>query len=193
VIHKSEGTLKSFRGPGICGLCGRWLNSRHVHHVIAKGGGGGRRLDVPFNLIPVGGAFDCPCHADADAHRISISEVFAKVGEREGMDGEEVERRVRLMLRAPKDCRVCLACEGLGRWVCTLGRTRWCGNCEGVGILNHFGEPWHEDGEPSTSPRPGKADRTSGRPAIRADKRDALPAGREREDIQADESGWQDF
>ena len=51
-----------FRQPGPCGWCGRWCQRPECAHVMAKGVGGGRQLDIRINLIPLGGPWECQCH-----------------------------------------------------------------------------------------------------------------------------------
>lgn len=61
--------LATYRGPGACWICGKGCSRREPHHVIAKGMGGGRRLDIAINLVCVGSTLDmqCECHGKADS------------------------------------------------------------------------------------------------------------------------------
>lgn len=65
---KDDAMLDRFRGPGICELCGKFCRHTEPHHVIAKGMGGGRQLDIRINLIRVGSTpnFECQCHNNVD-------------------------------------------------------------------------------------------------------------------------------
>lgn len=59
-----EDLLNFFRMGGDCELCLRRCSVREPHHIIAKGMGGARRLDVRINLIAVGAGLSCACHTD---------------------------------------------------------------------------------------------------------------------------------
>jgi hypothetical protein len=95
--------LKRFRGPGLCELCGKPCSAREPHHVIAKGMGGGRQLDIRINLVAVGSTpgFECECHsrADAKAEQARCRQIIAR---REKTTVEAIEEACDLILRLDK-------------------------------------------------------------------------------------------
>ncbi len=62
-----------------CEVCNVTPLHKEVHHIWAKGMGGGSRLDIPWNLIVL-----CqPCHQLAHAGKISKRELWGIAAERE--------------------------------------------------------------------------------------------------------------
>ena len=67
-----------------CEVCGKSGNVKlEVHHIWAKGIGGGSRLDVGMNLIVVCAKYDGNCHDKAQANQISKRELWGIATERE--------------------------------------------------------------------------------------------------------------
>jgi hypothetical protein len=101
---KNERLLDEFRTPGNCELCNFWFLKREPHHVIGKGTGGWRRLDIRINLIAVGSSqyFTCDCHRLAQANRITLREVREVVAKREGVTVEQIEETVNRLLWGPQ-------------------------------------------------------------------------------------------
>jgi len=99
MIVRSDKTLSLFRGPGPCAWCGRWHPRRHAAHVLARGAGGGSRLDVPLNLVSL-----CPdCHQGHHAGRRPLRcDLLALVAAREGLLQGDVEAELFRLRRAPK-------------------------------------------------------------------------------------------
>lgn len=92
--------------PLRCEYCGRLCGyPTELHHVIPRGMGGANRLDVPENLIALGGAFDCRCHQDAGNGVITKRELFVKVGKRLGTSGLKCRNKVERLLKAPKESK----------------------------------------------------------------------------------------
>ena len=63
----------------ICEYCGGQVAEAReldVHHISRRGFGGNKNLDKPENLI---GLHRTPCHADADANRISEAVLMVRV------------------------------------------------------------------------------------------------------------------
>ena len=95
------------RCAGRCGWCESWCRWREAHHVVARGMGAGRRLDVPINLIALGCSADWhSCHtfihqAGKDVQR-KVLEILAK---RENTTPEDIEAVVWCLLRIPKERR----------------------------------------------------------------------------------------
>lgn len=81
--------LKAFHLPGPCELCGRMCKEREPHHVIAKGMGGGRRLDSVYNMVAVGRGHACPCHSTfADSIKGSTAS-WGAIARRQGCTPDE--------------------------------------------------------------------------------------------------------
>jgi len=142
VRHVDEAMRARFRGVGRCPWCGQWAYLQCAH-VLARGMGGGRVLDVPINLVPL-----CArCHVDSHAGRRPLAcDLLAVVGAREGLLQHEIERRVRYLARAPKEAEVCPDCGGAGSFKVekSYGFKRYpCTPCRGAGVLLN-GEPWQE-------------------------------------------------
>jgi len=57
MTRKDKKALDAFRGPGKCEWCGLWLPRRDPHHIIGRGTGGSKRLDIPEALCGVCPAF----------------------------------------------------------------------------------------------------------------------------------------
>lgn len=55
--------IASYRKRGPCSYCGKNVNLCAAH-IFAKGHGGGRQIDAPFNLVAMGqdARWDCDCH-----------------------------------------------------------------------------------------------------------------------------------
>lgn len=84
--------LEDFARPGRCELCGKYCIRREGHHYIARGIGGGSRMDVKENLISIGSTrlFQCQCHTLIHNGKIPKSRVLEVIAAREGMTPEEV-------------------------------------------------------------------------------------------------------
>ncbi len=143
--HVDEKLLATFRGPGKCLLCGTWSPQREAHHVWTRATG---RLDVPINLVSLGGAWSCQCHQQSQCYTIPRRQVVEAVAFREGLDAGFIAERVPWLRRQPKEALLCLACTGAG----SVRIDHWwgirrheCGVCGGVGALNAAGEPWVEE------------------------------------------------
>ena len=108
MIVKDKVVLARFRLPGPCEYCGRPCpNGRDPHHaVIKRGMGGGRRLDVPENLISLCRGFYqgkwVSCHDDAERGVIPKADLLAIIARRENMLQDEIEAYLWLLLRRPK-------------------------------------------------------------------------------------------
>lgn len=93
MIVKDEVLLASFRRKRRCEFCGADLRHKaEPHHYHAKGMGGGSRLDIPENLIALGGALDCNCHGKAHDCKIDRADILAKIAARLGKTPEEVQK-----------------------------------------------------------------------------------------------------
>ena len=89
MIVKDKTLLGKFRRATACEWCGR-RRPCDPHHLWPRGLGGGRRLDVPANLI----ALCRPCHDDAHAGRIRRNDLVAIVARREGMRQQQIRALV---------------------------------------------------------------------------------------------------
>lgn len=102
---ENEAVLASFRGPGRCDWCGKFCQLREAAHVFAKGMGGARRIDMPFNVAGLGrtDAFECICHkSHHDGNRPLHCDLLAKVAAREGLFQGDIEVAVYCLWRLPK-------------------------------------------------------------------------------------------
>lgn len=99
-----EKLLDEFRKPGKCEWCGARCRLREPAHVYGRGHGGGRRLDVRFNLISLGStrAFQCECHTLHHAGERPIQcDLAAKVAEREKTTQDAIEEALYAIRRLP--------------------------------------------------------------------------------------------
>ena len=101
-----EPLLDTFRTRGRCEVCGVFCAMREPHHVICKGMGGGRRLDVRENLLAVGSSLpfpECGCHGlvhDGKIKRSALLEILAK---RDGYpSGQHLLEELWRMIRVTK-------------------------------------------------------------------------------------------
>lgn len=87
-----ETILDRFRHQLHCEYCGRKLRGRaEPHHLICRGRNSAFRMDVPLNLIALGGPADCNCHGKAGTGQLTRSALLEIVAAREGrLSGEEV-------------------------------------------------------------------------------------------------------
>lgn len=92
MIIKDEDALDQFRGSGICELCGKRCRNTEPHHVVAKGMGGGSRLDIRLNLVRCGSTpnFECECHGQVDTKE-GKERCLRIIAEREGTTPEVIE------------------------------------------------------------------------------------------------------
>ncbi len=96
-----EDCLKLFREKPRCELCGRALYARaHPHHIHSRGAG---RLDIPINLISLGGYVDCNCHGAAHAGKVTRDALQAIAARREGVTVEAAIDEVHRIRRADKN------------------------------------------------------------------------------------------
>jgi hypothetical protein len=98
VIVIDRKLLARYRLGGPCWYCGRWQERLEPHHLWTRGMGGGGRLDIPENLIPLCSS----CHREAQAYRIPRCDLVAIVAARLGLRQDEVEERIRELRRAEK-------------------------------------------------------------------------------------------
>ncbi len=144
MIYINEKILALFRGPGRCSLCRVWSPQREAHHVRSRGAG---RLDLPINLVSLGGAWSCMCHCNTQCYTIPRKAVVEAVAFREGLDAAFVAQRVPWLRRQPKEALLCLACLGSGSVRIDKGwgfRRHECPICRGAGAITAMGEPWVE-------------------------------------------------
>ncbi len=107
---EDDDLLKRFALPGKCENCGKFCKRREGAHLVAKGMGGGRRVDVPFNLLSFGSSLLmlCPCHtASHQEGNPSYAKMLDMIAKREGEDSDDIERAIWFILRTPKDLSAC--------------------------------------------------------------------------------------
>jgi hypothetical protein len=90
--------VQEMGGPGLCEHCLAPSFHREVHHALAKGMGGGGRMDHPFNLISLCGS----CHDNLHDGNLSREILWAVIAEREGVSVEEVKTEVYRIRALPK-------------------------------------------------------------------------------------------
>jgi hypothetical protein len=90
--------VASIGGPGLCEHCLAPSLYREVHHALAKGMGGGGRMDHPFNLI----GLCILCHASLHNGSLSREILWAVIAEREGVSVEEVKTEIYRIRALPK-------------------------------------------------------------------------------------------
>lgn len=97
--------LRQYRTPGRCEFCKRYCRVREPHHLEATGMGGGKRLDIPCNLIALGSSlgFQCTCHHDLHVGHISPEDMLAVVAVREGVMQDSILAVRWFLMRLPKD------------------------------------------------------------------------------------------
>jgi len=99
--------LAEYRLRGACEICNKMCHVREPAHVIARGLGGGKRMDVPLNLLALGSSIKmcCPCHTmQHQMNQPDDLEMFAMAAKREGctLTPDEVRDRMWLILRTPR-------------------------------------------------------------------------------------------
>lgn len=143
MTHRKVSPLVAFRTWGPCEGCGRPCK-REAAHVIAKGQGGGKTLNLPLNLIALGGACDCGCHRRShDGIATPNGTLLDIVARREGFpSGAALLEQIQRLIRAPTECKACPNCAGKGFFYAALARTL-CDLCDGCGALRN-GRPYHE-------------------------------------------------
>ena len=94
--------LKSGRSPGRCELCRKHCRERCYHHVIARGMGGAKRLDIPLNLLCLGMFPYCTCHTLIDCKE-GYQRCLAILSKREKASTDAIERAIWFILRLPRD------------------------------------------------------------------------------------------
>jgi hypothetical protein len=128
--------LAEYRIPGNCDFCGKLCRAREPAHVIAKGMGAGRQLDIPLNLLAAGSSrtFECDCHRrQHDSGQPGRLEMLQIAADREFGQGfvhaECVQDLLWEILRTPKtrepeDCKHdeqrCMWRVGQSWYVCSL-------------------------------------------------------------------------
>ena len=111
--HIDYALLDEFRTRGRCEVCGVFCAAREPHHLLARGMGGGGRMDIRENLIAVGSSLpfpECPCHRAIHDGHIAKDDLLQIVARREGLTAAAVQSRLFRLRRLPKG-------SPLPRWV----------------------------------------------------------------------------
>ena len=96
--------LKKYRTPGPCEMCQRPCQRRQPHHIISRGFGGSKRLDVEINLVALGSAFECSCHTRFHSTGELQPEDFMQiVARREGVMVWDVQDVLYFLRRLPQN------------------------------------------------------------------------------------------
>lgn len=92
--------LAEVRRCGECGWCKKPLRfAAEPHHLFSRGAG---RIDQPWNLIALGGPWDCDCHGEFHRGHIRRYDLLTVVAQREGRSQDEIEEEVWRIRRLPK-------------------------------------------------------------------------------------------
>jgi hypothetical protein len=97
-IVVDEALLDSFRGPGVCSWCRKWVRRLDAAHVEPKGMGGWARIDLAINVLSL-----CRlCHqSHHDGNEPEREQLLATVAKREDLlQGEIVARVLELKRRS---------------------------------------------------------------------------------------------
>lgn len=94
-----EDLLAEFRTPGKCDLCGKRCRTREPHHVYGRGMGGGGRMDIPINLLGLGGPFECGCHRAYHDGKIGREDMLSAVAKREQTTSELIVDEINRLRR----------------------------------------------------------------------------------------------
>jgi len=145
VRYLPEHHLEAPRARGRCEYCGAAYPRLQAAHLLARGSGGGSTLNLPLNLV----GLCIMCHAASHAgHEPTLLSLLTIVSRRECFPTHrELEAHLRLLIRAPKECKACEWCLGTGiGFPPPPGGTKpyHCVACDGTGILDQFGEPYRE-------------------------------------------------
>ncbi len=142
--------LPQYRGRGPCWHCGYACHSLEAAHVMARGMGAGKTLNLPINLCALGGPWDCACHVEShNGGRPHEEDLITAVARRMVLDAAFVRERLWRLIRAPKRCHPCPACWGAGStlYQCLtrkVFRRQPCSLCAEGGILLPDGRPFVE-------------------------------------------------
>lgn len=137
IVNNPELRRRMREGRRSCEYCHKPFGpgrSGEVAHVFARGLGGG--IDIPANLLVLGGPFQCACHSkNHSGKEPNRDDLLRVVSAREGCSALTIMEAIYRLRRAPRDGRVCGKCDGLG-----FG----CDVCSGSGVLLIGGEAWTE-------------------------------------------------
>ena len=100
----NESLLKEYRRAGECELCGKSCKKREPHHIVARGMGGGRRMDIRCNLMAVGSTRggECHCHSLIETPNRYLL-CLEKAAARDGCTADQLQSVHTFILRLDKD------------------------------------------------------------------------------------------
>lgn len=94
----NEKLLKEFRQKERCEYCNRPCESLDAHHLVQRGLGGGKRLDISPNLAAL-----CRfCHTDYHAGKIMYEDMLAVVAAREGVLQDDIRKVMQWIRKLPQ-------------------------------------------------------------------------------------------
>lgn len=102
----NDALTASYRHPGKCSWCGERVRMLCGAHIFAKGHGGGRQIDAPFNLVALGAdaVFDCSCHVRHHAgQRPKHCDLLAVAAAQNKCHQRDIEQLVYLIRRLDRD------------------------------------------------------------------------------------------
>lgn len=98
--------IASYRKPGKCSWCGNRVRMLCGAHIFAKGHGGGRQIDAPFNLVALGmdAIFDCSCHVRHHAGGVpTTTDLLAIAATQNKCSPEDIKQLIYLIRRLDRD------------------------------------------------------------------------------------------
>lgn len=111
-----EPLLNVFRQIGVCSWCGN-AGRTEVAHIVARGMGGGSRLDIPVNLVSLGAAFSCRCHAKShEGERPLTVDLLAVIAARYEVSQKDIDHEIKLAQGLGKG--KLYTCPFTGFWFC---------------------------------------------------------------------------
>lgn len=104
MILRDEPTLEQFRQKRRCEACERPLRYQaEPHHHVRRGAGGGSRIDHPWNLIALGGVWDCACHSrHHNSHEPKAATILSLIAKRENVSEEQITAEMCYIRNLPR-------------------------------------------------------------------------------------------
>lgn len=102
MIIDNPALRKTYHRVGPCRWCRKNVELC-AHHLFATGHNGGRRIDLPCNMISIGMEFQCPCHrSHHDGNEPTFEQLLAiSAADHDCLQGD-LEALIRLVHRMPK-------------------------------------------------------------------------------------------
>lgn len=99
--------LQTMRGAGRCSWCLAWCQRLEPAHIFTRGCGGGSRIDLAVNVVPLGSAFDCGCHVENHAgHEPTTENLLTVAAQRTHHGIEDIVLVMQRLIHLPGDASV---------------------------------------------------------------------------------------